>query len=198
MKYIKIYEKFKERTVEDFLKENNIKNDVTELDCSSNRLTSLKGIENLNNLTKLYCHSNQLTSLKGIENLNNLTKLSCSSNQLTSLKGIENLNNLTYLSCDSNQITSLKGIENLNNLTKLWCYLNPIKYPFWKENCKIKYDDNQIKYFKSYECQKSFLDKFPERVQELKEFGYNTEILNDPEYQWIFDQESNGFFGLKN
>ena len=131
MNYIRTYENFKEKSVEDYLKENNIKNDVTELDCSSN------------------------------------------------------------------QLTSLKGIENLNNLTYLWCKYNPLKYPFWKEDCEIEYDDNQIKYFKSYTCQKKFLDLYPERVQYLKEFGFHKDLVNDPEYAWLFDQESNGFFGLK-
>jgi len=56
---------------------------LTELYCSNNKLTSLKGIENLTNLTELYCYSNNLTSLNGIENLTNLTELYCRSNNLT-------------------------------------------------------------------------------------------------------------------
>jgi len=48
-------------------------------------------------LTKLNCSFNKLTSLKGIENLTKLEYLDCSFNNLTSLKGIEKLTNLTYL-----------------------------------------------------------------------------------------------------
>jgi Leucine-rich repeat (LRR) protein len=40
---------------------------VKELSCSNNKLTSLKGIENLVKLKTLNCYNNQLTSLEGIE-----------------------------------------------------------------------------------------------------------------------------------
>ena len=44
-----------------FIKENNISLDITELYCSDNKLTSLKGIEKLTNLTYLSCYNNNLT-----------------------------------------------------------------------------------------------------------------------------------------
>ena len=50
--------------------------DIAILNCDSNKLTSLSGIENLTNLTVLECSNNQLDSLVGIRNLTNLTKLS--------------------------------------------------------------------------------------------------------------------------
>jgi Leucine-rich repeat (LRR) protein len=87
---------------------------LTTLNCFNNKLTSLKGIENLINLTYLSCSHNKLTSLKGIELLVNLKILYCDNNQLTSLKEIENLINLTYLNCSDNQLSykssNLKGI----------------------------------------------------------------------------------------
>ena len=33
--------------------------------------------------------------------------------------------------------------------------------------------------------------------EDLKEGITFKDLINDPEYSWIFDQESNGFFGLK-
>jgi Leucine-rich repeat (LRR) protein len=94
------------------------------LDCSSNNLTTLVGIENLTNLTTLYCYNNQLSSLAGIENLTNLKELYCNKNQLSSLAEIKNLTNLTILYCNNNQLTSLKSIKNLTNLITLYCNNN--------------------------------------------------------------------------
>jgi Leucine-rich repeat (LRR) protein len=120
-------------------KQNKPYDQIIELDCSYNQLTSLEGIENLVNLEGLYCSDNQLTSLEGIENLINLKELICSNNQLTSLEGIENLIHLKGLYCSDNQLNSLEGIENLINLKKLWCSNNQfsndyIKYI--KEHCE--------------------------------------------------------------
>ena len=101
---------------------------ITSLDCSNNRLTSLPSeLGNLTNLTRLSCSTNQLTSLPSeLGNLTNLTRLSCSTNQLTSLPSeLGNLTNLTYLSCSNNQLTSLPSeLWNLTNLTDFYCYKN--------------------------------------------------------------------------
>ena len=43
-------------------KQNKPYDQITELSCSYNQLTSLEGIENLVNLKELYCHNNQLTN----------------------------------------------------------------------------------------------------------------------------------------
>jgi len=73
-------------------------NNLTYLDCSSEGITSLDGIEQLVNLEMLYCPYNKLTSF------------SCAS-----LKGIENLTNLKHLRCHNNPLT----YYNLNNLKDL-------------------------------------------------------------------------------
>ena len=115
--------------------------EITELYCSYNQLTSLKGIENLVNLEEFDCGDNQLTSLEEVENLVNLKEFHCYNNQLTSLKGIENLVNLKFLSCDNNQPTSLEGIENLVNLKELWCNgnnFNKVYKNHLKNYCKNK------------------------------------------------------------
>jgi len=92
---------------------------ITDLFCRSNNLTSLEGIENLVNLLRLDCSLNNLTNLGGIKNLINLQELYCYRNNLISLEGIENLSNLKLLHCSSNNLTNLNGIENLINLEYL-------------------------------------------------------------------------------
>jgi len=112
------------RDINWFIKENNIALDVTELNCSYNRLTSLHGIEKLTKLTELYCFKNKLTSLTRIDKLQNLSKLNCSYNNLTNLYEIKKLTNLTLLNCSYNYLVSLNEIEKLTKLTKLYCYNN--------------------------------------------------------------------------
>jgi Leucine-rich repeat (LRR) protein len=113
---------------------------ITELNCTFQRLNSLDGIENFINLKRLYCYDNNLTSLEGIENLINLRTLSCCYNNLTCLEGIENLINLKYLDCSDNNLTNLNGIEKLINLKYLDCPNN-------------NFSEDYIKYIKEY-CQK--------------------------------------------
>ncbi len=114
---------------------------IIQLYCHFNQLTSLEGIEKLTNLKALYCSHNQLNNLNDIENLTNLIYLSCSNNRLTSLEGIENLTNLKLLWCVNNQLTSLEGIENLINLKYLSCSNNLFSNDYkkmLKNYCKNK------------------------------------------------------------
>ena len=62
----------------------------------------------------------------------------------------------------------------------------------------LEFVDDFIKKIQSYNYQKKLLDEHPEKVRELKPFGYNKDLINDPKYQWIFDQETSGFFNIKN
>jgi hypothetical protein len=145
LKYIKLFEQYINSDIDPFGEEdweidnlppvlqavrrqnNKPYDQITDLYCHNNQLTSLEGIENLVNLERLNCSNNQLINLDGIENLVNLEKLYCSYNQLTSLEGIENLVNLERLYCYNNQLTSLEGIENLVNLKELDCQNNLLK-----------------------------------------------------------------------
>ncbi len=82
-----------------------------------NKLTSLKGTENLINLRELYLNTNELTSLpEGIDKLTNLKWLDLYNNKLTNLESIGKLTNLKWLGLQRNKLTSLKGIEKLTNL----------------------------------------------------------------------------------
>ena len=90
---------------------------LTELDCSSNDLTSLD-VSGCTALTDLSCYSNQLTSLD-VSGCTALTDLSCHHNQLASLD-VSGLTALTDLSCSDNQLTSL-DVRGLTFLTALAC-----------------------------------------------------------------------------
>ena len=79
---------------------------VTNISVSSKSITSLKGVEFFTKLTQLDCSSNQLTSLDLSKNTA-LTQLNCSANQLTSLDLSKNTA-LKSVYCQDNKLTTLK------------------------------------------------------------------------------------------
>ena len=103
--------------------------DITSLDCSNNKLTSLN-VQGLNSLQSLSCSDNQLTSLD-VHSLNSLQYLSCFYNKLTSLD-VHGLNSLKNLSCSLNQLTSL-NVQGLNSLHSLSCLDNQLTAQAFKE-----------------------------------------------------------------
>jgi len=98
---------------------------VTKLLLFNNRLTDVKGLENLNKLTELNLWRNQLTDVKGLEKLTQLTYLVLEKNQLTDVKGLEKLTQLTKLYLSKNQLTDVKGLEKLTQLANLNLKDNP-------------------------------------------------------------------------
>jgi Leucine-rich repeat (LRR) protein len=91
------------------------------LNCSYNELTTLPpSIGYLTNLTHLYCYGNNLTSLPdSICDLTNLEELNLSSNNLVSLPDlIGNLINLKVLRFFRTNITSVP--ESIINLRNIW------------------------------------------------------------------------------
>ena len=213
MKYLKLYEEEnKGITLQYYLNSlsnnyfiDNILWDDDTLHCDYQDIFSLKTKDyDFSKVKHLNCTSNKIENLDGIENFTNLENLHCEKNNLESLKGIENCKKLERLDCQYNNLKNLDGIENLPNLKYVYCQYNKWEFPLSLETFKKffygpddVYTEYNIIHFRTYNCQKAFLDKYPERVGELKEFGYNIELLNDPEYAWLFDQETNGFFGLK-
>ncbi len=113
------------------------------LDVSSKNIESLAGIEYFTALTDLDCSSNQLTTLNESGNTA-LTKLNCSSNQLTTLNVSSNTA-LTDLDCSSNQLTTL----NVSNaLTELNCSINQLPALNVSSNTALTYlncSSNQLK-----------------------------------------------------
>ena len=120
---------------------------VSELDVSIARISSLEGMSAFTNLTLLSCSYNNLTSLD-VQALVNLTFLSCGGNILTSLD-LKGLVNLEDLHCDWNKIISLDlneqvKLDNLsfrsNNLINLFIKNTKVwGWPDFSGNPNIKY-----------------------------------------------------------
>ncbi|CAA6828880.1 MAG: Internalin-like protein (LPXTG motif) Lmo0331 homolog [uncultured Aureispira sp.] len=90
------------------------------ISCSSRNIRDLTGIEAFVNLTQLDCSSNDLTSLDVSQNTS-LTVLDCSSAQLSSLN-VKNGNNTNFTFFDARSNTPLGCIEvdNVNYSTANW------------------------------------------------------------------------------
>jgi Leucine-rich repeat (LRR) protein len=138
MKYIKLYEGFKEDI--DIFDEEDW--DETEIDKNSLIYWLNQRYEfNLDKLKTIDCSYYELENLNGIGKCINLTDLNCSNNQLENLNGIENCINLDYLYCYNNNLTELKGIENFINLKILYCKNNQFSNEYkeyLKNYCKEK------------------------------------------------------------
>ena len=93
------------------------------IDCNTQNISALTGIEAFSALTYLYCYNNQLTSLDVSSNIA-LETLHCASNQLTSLDIFSNTA-LTLLNCQGNQIASL-DLSNSTALETIYCGLNQL------------------------------------------------------------------------
>ena len=140
---------FREKVVRDFFdKDNNgyLNSEeiaaITQIDCSSKSIASLKGIEYFTALEALNCRENNLTQLDLSKNtaltdlnvgLNQLTKLDvtkntalrtfqCYNNQLTELN-LGQKTMLESLDCGNNQLTTL-DISSCTALTGLTCHNN--------------------------------------------------------------------------
>lgn len=103
----------------------NYYNQITELDCSNNRLTSLEGCPP--NLRKLFCSYNDLENLRGCPQ--NLQQLYCDNNRLTSLVGCPS--NLKILHCNNNQLQTLEGCPVKLKIIAYWD--NPLEKD-WQMN----------------------------------------------------------------
>ena len=99
-----------------------LKGNITELDCSSNRLTSLD-VRELIGLRTLFCNDNRLTALN-VRRLTALQELDCSSNAIASID-VRGLTGLCMLYCDNNRLTSL-DVQGLTALQLLVCSDNQL------------------------------------------------------------------------
>ncbi len=87
-------------------------------------LTNISGLSELDHLENINCSYNKISSIKGIENLVNLKELKLSDNRITSLQRLKNLKKLEYLRADFNDLHDLKGLENLLNLRRVYVKRN--------------------------------------------------------------------------
>lgn len=94
------------------------------INCSSQNISDLTGIEAFGSITRLYCYFNSLNSLD-LSNNTSLTHLRCYSNILTSLD-LTNNTSLEAIRCYSNSLTSLNIANgNNNNVTYFDVRSNP-------------------------------------------------------------------------
>lgn len=96
---------------------------VDTLKASNKSIASMKGIEAFVNLTYLDCSQNRITSLD-VSKCTKLLKLLCNSNLISDLN-INGNTKLTYLNCSSNALTSLKLFRN-PSVTELYCNINQL------------------------------------------------------------------------
>ena len=99
---------------------------ITALDCKFNNLTALPALDSLTSLLYLYCNDNQLTVLPGLTNNTALQRLECYINQLTALPDLANNTALAQLWCFWNQLTTLPDLSNNTALQQLYCYNNQL------------------------------------------------------------------------
>lgn len=113
---------------------------IVKLNLSSNNISNLKPIKNLNALKILSLDYNSIRDISPLQNLNNLNTLSLDENQISDLTPLQNINLDTLYLMDNeisdlsplkkntelftlwlsyNQITDIKPLENLNNLISL-------------------------------------------------------------------------------
>ncbi|MFX1601745.1 MAG: leucine-rich repeat domain-containing protein, partial [Promethearchaeota archaeon] len=82
--------------IEDIKGLNENSDDILELDLSNNRISEIKGLENLNKLKKLYLKNNYIENIKGLEGFNSLELIDLSGN--INIEEIpDSLNKLTNL-----------------------------------------------------------------------------------------------------
>lgn len=94
------------------------------IDCSSDNISDLTGIEAFTAINFLFCGNNQLTTLDVSQNIE-LLWLYCFNNQLTSLDVSQNIT-LSQLYCLGNQLTSLDVSQNIV-LSQLRCDNNQLE-----------------------------------------------------------------------
>jgi len=83
------------------------------INCPSQSIADLTGLEYFTSLTKLYCYNNFAISSIDVSMIPTLEHLFCSSNAITQLD-VSNNPNLVFLACDDNDLTSL-NVANGNN-----------------------------------------------------------------------------------
>jgi internalin A len=110
----------KQRIITEAQENNSDLLDLSELNLSSKDLEGLMPeIEKLENLTTLNLSDNKLTSVKSLKDLTNLTWLDLSFNKLRSVESLQGLKNLTEFDLRNNYLRSVEALKDLKNLTTL-------------------------------------------------------------------------------
>jgi Leucine-rich repeat (LRR) protein len=86
---------------------------------NKNKLTSCRGLTNLNALESLSLQENEISSLEGLSDLPKLKRLDLSNNKLESLSSLSTLENLEVLTLDGNPLANVDDLFALNRLPNL-------------------------------------------------------------------------------
>jgi hypothetical protein len=96
------------------------------INCRSQDISDLTGIEYFKNIEQIWCSDNNLPVLPELSTNLKLHKLECRNNQLTMLPDLSNNIALSALWCEDNQLTSLPDLTSNTALTQLWCSRNSL------------------------------------------------------------------------
>ncbi|XP_038998896.1 protein phosphatase 1 regulatory inhibitor subunit PPP1R7 homolog [Hibiscus syriacus] len=103
---------------------------IKKISFQSNRLTSMRGLEECIALEEIYLSHNGISKMEGLSKLVNLRVLDVSTNKLTSVDDIQNLTRLEDLWLNDNKIESLDGLAEAvsgsrEKLTTIYLENNP-------------------------------------------------------------------------
>jgi Leucine-rich repeat (LRR) protein len=138
------------------------------------KISEIKGLDNLSNLNKLYLDFNRINEIEGLNNLNNLKSLHFQWNKIGKIEGLNNLTKLEYLYLNNNEIDKIQGIQNLQNLKSLMIYDNQITEIENIEHLSnleiLNLRNNGIKEIKGLDYLKNLkrLDLSNNRIKEIK------------------------------
>lgn len=171
------------------------------MDCSSQNIANLSGIQYFIGITDFDCSNNSLTVISALPPA--LTNLNCSNNQITSLPSLTS-SSINILNCNNNNLSTLPTLPV--SITELYCINNKISvlpllsFGLTKFSC----DSNKLDFSDAAALRMidtiSTLTNFTYAFQ--KPFGSKTTILSKPDslvilsialqdsatgYQWFKD-----------
>jgi len=151
--------------------------EIMELDLSNNRISKIKGLENLNKLKKIYLKNNYIEKIEGLEGLNNL--------ELIDLSGNINIEEIPDL---LNKFPNLKTVKLTGCRIKK--FSESVSRFFWMgQNFRYytEYADKDIKYYEKTHTSKAsnnerlyknFVKWLFKLRQIMKQFNFDYNIID--------------------
>ncbi|MFX0022621.1 MAG: leucine-rich repeat domain-containing protein [Candidatus Hermodarchaeota archaeon] len=131
--------------IEDIKGLNENSEEIVELDLSNNRISKIKGLENLNRLSRLYLKNNYIEKIEGLEGLDNLELLDLSDNV-----------NITEIPDNLSKFKNLKTVKLTG--CKIRNFSESVSHFFWMgQNFRYytKYSTKDIKYYEKTHTSKA-------------------------------------------
>lgn len=116
---------------------------------------------------------NRISEIKGLDNLTKIEDLDLGTNQILEIKGLENLVNLKELFLPGNRISEVKGLDNLVNLKEVWLNnnrierLDDLRFP---QNPIMHFEYNQISYVNWQSLHKDMVGPFRQWPRPLQNY----------------------------